>query len=213
MNTEILHQMTGRYPSLEIVREKVFKSSQIIIECFSNGGKLLVCGNGGSSADSDHIVGELMKSFEIKRPVNDELKEQLLKISDEKSSYLSEKLEQGLPAISLNSHTALISAVSNDTDPRLVFAQQVVGYGNKGDVLLGISTSGNSQNVINALITAKAKGLITIGLTGYNGGIMKQYCDLVINVPAKSTTHIQELHLPVYHTICQLVENHFFGKK
>ena len=172
---------------------------------------MLVCGNGGSSSDSEHIVGELMKGFEHKRPLVESFKDRLVVISDERGKYLSEKLQQALPAISLTSHCALITAIANDTDADLIFAQQVVGYGNPGDILLGISTSGNSQDIIDALITAKAKDMVVIGLTGESGGKMKQYCDILISVPGRRTTFVQELHLPVYHVLCLMVENHFFG--
>ena len=160
---------------------------------------------------SDHIVGELMKGFEHKRPVKDELNRALLATDGERGEYLARKLQQGLPAISLTAHNALITAVANDTDANLIFAQQIVGYGNVGDVLIAISSSGNSQNVIDALVTAKAMGLVVIGLTGETGGKMKSFCDILINVPAERTAFVQELHLPIYHSLCLMVENHFFG--
>jgi phosphoheptose isomerase len=153
-----------------------------------------------------------MKGFEQKRPIGESLKKQLMAFAGERGKYLSDKLQQGLPAISLTAHSALISAIANDTDAELVFAQQVVGYGNARDVLIGISSSGNSQNVVDAIITAKAKGMVVIGLTGETGGKMRSYCDILINVPGTRTAFIQELHLPVYHTLCQIVESSFFGK-
>jgi D-sedoheptulose 7-phosphate isomerase len=137
----------------------------------------------------------------------------LLAISEERGNYLAGKLQQGLPAISLTAHNALLSAVANDIDAELVFAQQVIGYGNTGDVLIGISSSGNSQNVVDAIITAKAKGMVVIGLTGETGGKMKTFCDILINVPERRTSFVQELHLPVYHTICLMVENSLFGNQ
>ena len=202
-----------RYPRLENLRWQIRDAAECLIKCYQQDGKVLVCGNGGSSSDSDHIVGELMKGFEMRRPVEEPLKEQLLSISNERGSYLAKKLQQCLPAISLTVHNALLTAVANDTDPDLVFAQQVIGYGNSGDVLIGISTSGNSQNVLDAIITAKAKGLNVIGLTGETGGRMKPLCDILINVPASRTSFVQELHLPVYHVLCQILEDHFFGNK
>jgi phosphoheptose isomerase len=205
-------EMMERYPQLFSVENEIAKAAECLIKCFKEGGKLLVCGNGGSSSDSDHIVGELMKGFEQKRHLNESLKNGLMEFEGERGKYLSEKLQQGLPAISLAAHSALITAVGNDTDPDLIFAQQVVGYGNTGDVLIGISTSGNSQNVIDAIITAKVKGMVVIGLTGEKGGKMKSYCDILINVPGTRTRFIQELHLPVYHVLCMIVENSFFGK-
>ena len=181
-----------------------------VINCYSNHGKLLLCGNGGSCSDADHIVGELMKSFEIKRPINKDLEASLKSVSGDRGAYIGDRLQNALPAISLNAHSALFSAISNDMDANLVFAQQIAGYGESNDVLIAMSTSGNSQNIVDAAITAKAKGLTVIGLTGQNGGRMKQYCDITICVPSESTPEVQEFHQPIYHTICRIVENRFF---
>lgn len=210
-NNIFLEELISRYPQLLPVQGEILKAAECIISCYEQGGKLLVCGNGGSCSDSDHIVGELMKSFENKRPIGNPLKEELSAFGGERGNYLAEKLQSALPAISLTTHCALITAVANDTDANLIFAQQVVGYGNHGDVLIAISSSGNSQNIVDAIITAKAKGMIVIGLTGETGGKMKPYCDILINVPEHRTSFVQELHLPVYHTLCLMVENHFFG--
>jgi D-sedoheptulose 7-phosphate isomerase len=212
MTNEIIKHLTERYPAINELSDKITETADAIIKCYQEGGKVLVCGNGGSCASSDHIVGELMKSFERKRPVEQKFKVKLEEIAGERGKYLGNKLEKGLPAISLNAHTALITAVANDTDASLIFAQQVTGYGNRGDILVGISSSGNSQNVIDAVITAKAKEMKVIGLTGATGGKMKQYCDILLNVPETRTALVQELHLPVYHAVCLLVEDHFFGK-
>ncbi len=211
-NNFFLDELIARYPQLVTVKEEIGKTVASLITCYENGGKLLVCGNGGSCSDSDHIVGELMKGFENKRRIGGDLKKNLLESAGERGAYLAEKLQHALPAISLTAHTALITAVANDTDANLIFAQQVVGYGNPGDVIIGISSSGNSQNVVDALITAKAKEMVVIGLTGETGGKMKEYCDILINVPGRRTAFVQELHLPVYHVLCLMVENHFFGK-
>jgi D-sedoheptulose 7-phosphate isomerase len=205
-----LNELITRYPVLESVKEEIQKAADTLIRCYQLGGKLLVCGNGGSCSDSDHIVGELMKGFENKRSINEKFKNQLSSFGGERGKYLAEKLQQGLPAISLTSHSALITAVANDIDADMIFAQQVVGYGNKGDVLLAISSSGNSQNVVDAIITAKVKELTVIGLTGETGGKMKPLCDILINVPGARTAYVQELHLPVYHTLCMMIENTFF---
>lgn len=186
------------------------QASEMLIKTYLNNGKVLLCGNGGSCADADHIVGELMKSFEKQRPLNKELKENLKKISKERGVLLSEKLEQGLPTISLTVHNALLTAISNDIGADMIFAQQVIGIGQKDDVLIGLSTSGNSQNVIDAFIVAKAKGLKTIGMTGKNGGKLKEFCDLLINVPETRTASIQELHMIIYHNICLRIENEIF---
>jgi len=210
--TIYIEEMIRRHPLLLPVKNEIERSAAVIIECFQKGGKLLACGNGGSSADSDHIVGEFMKGFEQMRPVAESLKKKLIALSADRGKYLSEKLQQGLPAISLTAHNALITAISNDTDSNLVFAQQIVGYGNPGDVLIAISSSGNSQNILDAVITARSKDMTIIGLTGKTGGKMKDLCDILINVPEIHTALVQELHLPVYHTICRVVEQSLFDK-
>jgi D-sedoheptulose 7-phosphate isomerase len=208
----LLDRLCERYPQLSAVRNSIYKAAVMIIKCYTRGGKLLICGNGGSSADADHLAGELMKSFESERHLDDSLKSRLIEISRSRGKILAEKLEHGLPAISLSAHSALTSAIANDMDASLVFAQQVIGYGIEKDVLIAISTSGNSQNVVDACITAKALNLIVIGITGKTGGKMKQYCDALVNVPETGTAYVQELHLPLLHTICNIVENHFYGK-
>jgi phosphoheptose isomerase len=214
MEKENIHikQLFKRNPELVGLKTGIEKAAQAIINSYESGGKLLACGNGGSSSDSDHIVGELMKSFEGRRPLNTELKNKLELVGGERGTYLAENLQQGLPAISLTAHTALTTAVANDIDAEVIFAQQVTGYGVSGDILVGMSTSGNSQNVIDAILVAKAKGLVTIGLTGKAGGKMKELCDILINVPEKRTAYVQEFHLPVYHTLCLMIEDHFFRK-
>lgn len=208
----VLNSLIKKYPQLAGVKENISEAAEMLIYCYSTGGKVLVCGNGGSCSDADHIVGELMKGFEKKRPVKGELAEKLAGIGGERGKDLSEKLQQGLPAISLTVHNALITAVANDIDGDLIFAQQVIGYGNPGDILIGLSTSGNSQNVTDAIIAAKAKGMKVIGMTGETGGKIKPFCDVLIPVPETRTLSVQELHLPVYHTLCLMVENHFFEK-
>ncbi len=211
MKTEtLMNTLIERYPVLNACKKDIEEAANLIIACFENSGQLLICGNGGSSSDADHIVGELMKSFSKKRPVDNDFEEALTKVSEERGVNLANKLEKALPAISLSAHTALTSAVSNDIGGDFIYAQQVNGYGKKNDILLGITTSGNSQNIIDAAITAKAKGLKVIGLTGKTGGNLKQYCDAIICVPKLSTPEIQELHLPIYHTICQIIEYKFF---
>jgi len=212
MNTDqILTEMLNRYSQLDHLKEPIKIAAETIIKTFQNGGKLLVCGNGGSCSDADHIVGELMKSFEGRRPLSQPLQENLKQLSPETGTMLAEKLQQGLPAISLTVHSALITAIANDISGEVIYAQQVVGFGNPGDVLLGLSTSGNSQNVIDAMIVAKAKGMTTIGMTGETGGKMKEWSDILINVPEHRTAYVQELHLPVYHAICMMIETEIFG--
>jgi D-sedoheptulose 7-phosphate isomerase len=209
-NDKPLDTLCDRYPSLTVVKNSIAEAARMIITCYSNSGKLLICGNGGSCADADHFAAELMKSFESARPLDETFKKRLYEISGTRGKYLGENLEHSLPAIPLPSHTALATAISNDTGASLVYAQQLIGYGDEGDVLIGISTSGNSQNIVDACITAKALNLNVIGITGKTGGKMKQYCDLLINVPETRTAWVQELHLPVLHTICLMVENHFY---
>jgi len=209
----ILNELISHIPALEPCKKDIREACLAIINSYSNEGKVLICGNGGSASDADHIVGEIMKSFEKKRPIDKKLEDDLRSVSRERGPYIADRLQGSLPAISLNAHSALYSAISNDIDASLVFAQQVAGYGRQNDVLIAISTSGNSRNIIDAAITAKAKGLTVIGLTGQTGGQMKQYCDIVISVPSSSTAGVQEFHLPVYHTICRIVENRFFPYK
>ncbi|MEN8157655.1 MAG: SIS domain-containing protein [Bacteroidota bacterium] len=205
-----LNRLIESLPALKSCIGEVREATDAITSCFENRGKLLICGNGGSCADADHIVGELMKSFEKKRPLTADLKNRLQIASPERGSYIAEHLQRGLPAISLCAHGALVSAFSNDVDADLVFAQQVEGYGNPGDLLLAITTSGNSINVVDAAITAKAKGMTVIGMTGQSGGRLKAFCDITICVPAKITSEVQEYHMPVYHAICKCVEDHLF---
>jgi D-sedoheptulose 7-phosphate isomerase len=212
MNSKyILDELLNRYINLRFLEESVLKAVEAIVKTFRSGGKVLVCGNGGSCSDADHIVGELMKSFEGHRPLEISLQEKLMELSPEHGKMLADKLQQGLPAISLTVHSALITAIANDIGGELIFAQQVTGLGNQGDVLIGLSTSGNSQNVINAMIVAKAKGITTIGMTGETGGKMRDWCDILLNVPERRTAYVQELHLPVYHTICMMIETEIFG--
>lgn len=207
----ILTDLLNRYSELQPLKEQVAGAAETIIETYKNGGKVLVCGNGGSCSDADHIVGELMKSFEGRRPLAKELQNELISLSPETGKMLAEKLQQGLPAISLTVHQSLITAIANDISGEVIYAQQVVGWGNKGDVLIGLSTSGNSQNVIDAMIVARAKGLKTIGLTGEADGKMREWSDILLNVPERRTAYVQELHLPVYHALCMIVEKEFFG--
>ncbi|RIJ46478.1 SIS domain-containing protein [Maribellus luteus] len=209
-SNQILENLIARYPVLELSKTEIFQAFELIRESYAQERKLLVCGNGGSASDAEHIVGELMKSFTKKRPLASHLSEELLATSEEHGAYLAAKLEGALPAIALTCHSALNTAFSNDVDADLIYAQQVVGYGNQGDVLIGISTSGNAKNVINAVITAKAKGLKTIGLSGRHGGKLNENCDVVIRVDATETYQVQELHLPVYHALCQMLEATFY---
>ena len=206
----MLNELVMRYPVLGIVRDDVNKAYSLLEACYENGGKLLIAGNGGRAADAEHIVGELMKGFVKRRPLPKELKRALIDTDPIRGSELSEKLQQGLPAIALTNHAALSSAFANDVDGMLSYAQQVNGYGKEGDVFLGISTSGNSENVMYAAVTAKAKGMKVIGLTGRDGGKLAKLADVAIVVPEQETYKIQELHLPIYHALCLMLEDHFY---
>jgi D-sedoheptulose 7-phosphate isomerase len=205
-----LHHLTDRYPLLSPIEDAISSAFTLIAASFERGGKLLVAGNGGSAADAEHIVGELMKGFAKKRPVTADFGEKLREIAAEHREYLTKTIQCGLPAIALSSHAALLTACINDMDGNCVYAQQVYGYGTEKDVLLGISTSGNSKNILYAMITAKTKGMKTILLTGKNAGTIAPYADVSINVPETETYKIQELHLPIYHTLCLMLEEHFF---
>ena len=207
-----LATLEERYPVLRPLDKELREAFSMMKRCFEKGGKLLLCGNGGSSADSDHIVGELMKAFCKKRKIKPELLSQLKELyGDTEASYFENHLEVGLPAISFSSQTALHTAFSNDQDETLFYAQCLLGYGKKEDLLFGISTSGNAKNVGYALKLAKAMGIPSILLTGKDGGCGKEYADLAIIAPSMETYQIQELHLPIYHCLCLMVEQYFFG--
>ena len=208
---EHLERLTERYPVLETCRADILAAYEKLKETYERRGMLLVCGNGGSGADSEHIVGELMKEFAIRRPLDGGEQERLQGMFGDQGALLAKHLQGSLPAIPLTGNIALSTAYANDAVPELVFAQQVYGYGNPESTLLGISTSGNSMNVIYALEVAKLKGMTTVGLTGASGGRMKTLCDVCICVPAGETADIQELHLPVYHALCKMIEEAFFG--
>ena len=206
----MLDELIKRYPILERVREDIEAVYGILERCYENGGKLLIAGNGGSAADAEHIVGEVMKGFVKRRPVTEEMKEALEKADPVRGKELSEKLQGGLPAIALVDHAALSTAFANDVDGMLSYAQQVNGYGKPGDVFLGISTSGNAENVMYAAVTAKAKGMQVVGLTGKDGGKLAGIADAAVIVPEMETYKIQELHLPVYHALCLMLEHRFY---
>jgi D-sedoheptulose 7-phosphate isomerase len=202
-----------RYPNLKAIKDQIVASYQIIEYCYSNGGKLLIAGNGGSAADSEHIAGELMKSFKNPRNVSSEFAEKLKQIDPVRGESLAEKLECSLVAIPLVAHEALTTAYINDVDGLGVFAQQLFGYGKAGDVFLAISTSGNSKNVLNATVVARALGIKVIGLTGTDGGELSTVADVCVKVPETETYIIQEYHLPIYHCWCLMLEDKFFGKE
>ncbi len=209
---QILDELIKRYPVLEGEKEHILNAYAILETCFQTDGKLLIAGNGGSAADAEHIVGELMKGFLRPRSIGRELSKELYTVDRQMGEKLSIKLQGALAAIALTNHTALSTAYLNDADPLLGFAQQVYGYGTRGDVLLGISTSGNSGNVLYACVTARALGMKVIALTGRDGGRLKAFADAAVTVPKKETYQIQELHLPVYHAWCLMLEEQFFGE-
>jgi len=208
---DYLQQLIKRYPILEIVRSDVNAAFDLIAGSFKRNGKLLIAGNGGSAADAEHIVGELMKSFVKKRSLPDIFVSDLEKIDMEIARFLIPRLQPGLPAISLSGHASLNTAVINDIDGRITFAQQVYGYGKEDDVFLGISTSGNAKNILYAAATAKAKKLKVIALSGGTGGELRRLADVSIIAPENETYKIQELHLPIYHCLCLMLEDLFFS--
>lgn len=208
-----LETLIKRYPALSVCEEEIEKAYEILEECFAAGHKLLIAGNGGSCADGEHIAGELMKGFKLQRKCTEEFAKKLKSIDAERGAELAEKLQGGLPTIALDNHQALNTAYVNDVENGglLTYAQQVYGYGKAGDVLLGISTSGNSKNVAYAAVVARAKDMKVIGLTGAKGGNLASVADVTIKVPETETYMIQELHLPVYHCLCLMLEERFFG--
>ncbi|MBC5707613.1 D-sedoheptulose-7-phosphate isomerase [Hungatella hominis] len=205
-----LEELVERYPVLDAVKDDVQKAYELLEACYEQGGKLLIAGNGGSCADAEHIVGELMKGFVKRREVSDSFAECLRNADEVRGAELAKKLQGGLPAIALTGHAGLSTAYLNDVDGDLIFAQQTYGYGRPGDVLIGISTSGNAKNVMYAMTVAKALGMKTIGLTGKDGGALKREADVSVVVPETETFKIQELHLPVYHALCLMLEERFF---
>lgn len=213
MKTEIykhIEMLVNRYPLLNSIKDEIVKAYFLLAESYENGGKLLIAGNGGSAADAEHIVGELMKGFKLPRKPDEEFADKLIRENKELGIVLAENLQGALPAIALDGHPALSTAYMNDCEPLLCFAQQVNGYGKAGDVFLGISTSGNSKNVLYAATTAHAKGMKVIGLTGAKDSKLAQMSDVCIKVPQTETYMIQELHLPVYHCLCLMLEDEFF---
>lgn len=198
----MINELLERYPSLQICKKDIEDALNLMIDTYKNDGKILVCGNGGSAADSEHIVGELMKGFMLKREVKDE------RIPEE----LSCKLQGALPSISLVSQTGVLSAFINDVAPDMMYAQLVYGYGRKGDLLICLSTSGNSKNCVNAAEVAKCIGVNVLSLTGEKESKLSEISDCTINVPETETFKVQEYHLPVYHYLCAMTENYFFEK-
>lgn len=207
----IFSELLERYPELAVCKEAISAAFDLLVAAYGRGNRLFVAGSGGSAADSEHIVGELMKSFMAKRAMDGKTAHRLKALFGEEGEKLSSALEGGLPAFSLPSLVALSTAVSNDTGGEMIYAQSLYAAAQENDVFLGISTSGNSRNLVLALMAAKAKGIKAIGLTGERQCRMDELCDVVIHVPQEETFKVQELHLPVYHALCAMLEAHFFG--
>lgn len=215
LNDQIMghvNTLIKRYPQLALIKESIVSAYLVMEECYKHDGKLLIAGNGGSAADSEHIVGELMKKFTVNRCINPQLEKKLVEIDSVRGNALAQKLECALMAISLTNHDALSTAYANDVDGLMVFAQQLFGYGRMGDVFLAISTSGNSPNILYAAVLAKALGINIIGLTGESGGELAYLADVAVKIPASETYMVQELHVPVYHCWCMMLEERFFNK-
>lgn len=204
--------LLDRYPTLKEIEGQLIDAYLLMQRCYEQGGKLLVAGNGGSAADSEHIVGELMKRFKLPRPVDPQLAARMKEIDPQRGAEMEKTLEAGLTAISLSAHEASITAFINDVGSADVYAQQLLGYARPGDVFLSISTSGNSENLLRAAVVAKAMGVGVIGLTGKTGGKMAALCDVTVHAPETETYMIQEYHLPIYHCWCLMLEDYFFGK-
>lgn len=207
-----LEDLIERYPMLASARDSLAQAYRAMEECFRRGGTLLVAGNGGSASDSQHIAAELMKGFEKPRALSREKKQALVRADPARGALLGESLQQGLPTLSLSAHTALNTAFANDVDPVLCFAQQVNGYGRRGDVLLAISTSGNSENILYAAVAARAAEMTVIGFTGETGGALAAYADILVRVPGREASRVQEFQLPAYHCWCRMLEESMFGE-
>ncbi len=206
-----LDNLIERYPQLTVCKDDIEEAYELLQKTYDEGGKLLIAGNGGSAADSEHIAGELMKRFKVTRPVKKEFADKLMAIDPVRGERLVKNLEMPLRAVPLTSHIALTTAYMNDADATGVFAQQMLGFGNAGDVFLAISTSGNSENIVSACVVAKAMDIRIIGLTGEKSSRLSEYADICIRVPESETYKIQELHLPVYHALCLMLESNYFG--
>lgn len=210
---EIMLNLSRRYPALSDCEPTVEEAVEMLLACFSNGNKLLVCGNGGSASDSEHIVGELMKTFMLNRPLDSVMREKICQTYPDHAENMISNLQRAVPAISLVSETALMTAYTNDNSAEMAFAQQVLSYGRPGDILLAITTSGNSTNVLNAVRIARIADVKVIGLTGQSGGKLKELSDVCICAPSAVTYQVQEYHLPIYHCLCACVENELFGEE
>ena len=206
---KIYEELFERYSILSDIKESVLHTFELIKTTYKNGGTLYCAGNGGSSSDCEHIVGELLKCFKKRREIDEQTAKELLELGED-GAYILSKLEGSLPAMSLISQTGILTAFANDKSWDTAIAQQLYGLGKMGDCLLVLSTSGNSKNCVYAVLVAKAKGIKTIAFTGASGGKLKEICDECICVPEKETYKVQELHLPIYHCLCAMLEEEFF---
>jgi Phosphoheptose isomerase len=206
-----ISSLIDRYPILIDIESEIGDAYMVMRECYQNGGKLIIAGNGGAAADSEHIVGELMKAFKLPRPLNAAMVQKFKEVDTVRGKILARELENPLPAIALVAHEALSTAYINDVGCNGAFAQQLLGYGKSGDVFLAISSSGNSENIINAAVAAKVLDMKVVGLMGITGGILKNFCDRVVCVPEKETFKVQELHMPIYHCWCMMLEDYFYA--
>lgn len=211
MNHDLFCELLERYQKLSECAEDIIRARELMSKTVRAGGKILICGNGGSSADADHIVGELMKGFLLKRKMPADVSADFRAALGEEAEDFINLLQRGIPAISLSAQSAICSAFINDVDPDMIYAQMVFGYGKKEDLLIAISTSGNSKNTVNAAKCAKALGIATLALTGKDDSHLSRICDVTVKAPETETFKVQELHLPIYHYLCAAVEEEFFG--
>lgn len=209
--TGYLKKLIIDYPALAHLEHDVQEASELLVECYHSGGTIYTCGNGGSAADAEHIVGELMKGFHLKRNLNPDQIQEIARLYPDEATEIEQNLQEAIPAVSLVSSMALSTAFANDVNPDYVFAQQIYGLGRAGDILIAISTSGNSGNVVLAAKLAKVKDVRVIGLAGETGGKLQAHCDLTIKAPSADTAGIQEFHLPIYHCLCSMLEEAVFS--
>lgn len=208
-----ISKLLASFPLLSAIKPSIMQAFELIKQTFTDDGIIYVCGNGGSAADAEHMVGELMKGFLLPRPIDPSFNDKLTSLYGDEGSMISSNLQEGIKAISLNGHPSLATAFGNDVDFSMIFAQQVYVLGKKGDLLIVFSTSGNSENIVKALQVAKAKGLKTIVFTGSDGGRCAELTDCCIKVPETETYRIQEYHLPIYHALCAMLEDYCYSER
>lgn len=210
--TDYLQDIGIRYPALAHLKDDIKTVVDLLLKCYQDEGTIYTCGNGGSAADSEHMVAEIMKGFRLKRRLTKGQTQEIAEVYPDEAMEIAQNLEQSIPAISLVSNSALLTAFANDVDPDYIFAQQIFGLGKQGDILVAISTSGNSVNVVNAAKVALARKLKVIALTGEGGGKLKEHASITIHAPSNDVARIQEYHLPIYHCICSMIEDIVFSE-